>query len=83
MVACAQCPPSPLPTHNYTQPENVLLESGTNKVKLADFGLAKNNKGLETIGIGTPAYMVRDPIPFSPLWCVASHFAHVPLPTAS
>jgi hypothetical protein len=36
----------------------VLLTSGTLKVKVADFGLAKTNRQTVTRGIGTPAYMV-------------------------
>ena len=35
----------------------MLLESGTNKAMLADFGLAKNNRQTVTRGVGTPAYM--------------------------
>ena len=35
----------------------LLLESGTFRVKLADFGLAKGNAQTATKGVGTPAYM--------------------------
>ena len=45
--------------HRDLKPENVLLETGTHKVKLADFGLAKKNRNTVTRGVGTPSYMVR------------------------
>lgn len=35
----------------------MLLESGTHKAKLADFGLAKANRATVTRGVGTPVYM--------------------------
>ncbi len=40
------------------KPENILLQSGTHRVKIADFGLSKNSKVTLTKGLGTPAYMV-------------------------
>jgi serine/threonine protein kinase len=39
------------------KPANVLLESGSRKVKIADFGLAKNSRNTVTRGVGTPVYM--------------------------
>ena len=36
----------------------ILLETGTRRVKLADFGLAKSQTQTATQGVGTPAYMV-------------------------
>ena len=42
------------------KPENILLDSeAKHKVKIADFGLAKNNRNTVTRGVGTPVYMVR------------------------
>ena len=51
MFALSFSPPQDL------KPANVLLESGTNKAMLADFGLAKNNRQTVTRGVGTPAFM--------------------------
>jgi exonuclease III len=36
---------------------SVLLEANTYRVKIADFGLAKNDRQTVTRGVGTPAYM--------------------------
>ena len=43
--------------HRDLTPANVLLETGTNKAKIADFGLAKQNRTSVTRNAGTPAYM--------------------------
>ena len=39
------------------QPQNVLLQSSSYNVKIADFGLAKGGDATATRGVGTPAYM--------------------------
>jgi hypothetical protein len=40
------------------KPENILLDSpARRKVKIADFGLAKNNRNTMTRGVGTPVYV--------------------------
>jgi len=43
--------------HRDLKPQNVLLQSGSRKVKIADFGLAKSNASNLTRGVGTAAYM--------------------------
>jgi serine/threonine protein kinase len=46
--------------HRDLKPANILLESGTMRVKIADFGLAKGSAQTATKGIGTPAYMAPE-----------------------
>jgi len=46
--------------HRDLKPENILLETKTMRVKVADFGLAKQSQIGMTIGIGTPAYMAPE-----------------------
>lgn len=46
-------------SHRDLKPANVLLQSGTLRVKIADFGLAKKSRRTMMQGVGTPAYMVN------------------------
>ena len=49
--------------HRDLKPDNVLLEAGSRRVKVADFGLAKSKKETMqsvTRGVGTPVYMAPE-----------------------
>ena len=43
--------------HRDLKPENCMVERGTNKLKIIDFGLSKHQQSAVTLGVGTPDYM--------------------------
>jgi len=46
--------------HRDLKPENCMVERGTNKVKIIDFGLSKHQQSAVTLGVGTPDYMAPE-----------------------
>lgn len=46
--------------HRDLKPENCMVERGTNKLKIIDFGLSKHQQSAVTLGVGTPDYMAPE-----------------------
>lgn len=46
--------------HRDLKPENCMVERGTDKVKIIDFGLSKHQQSAVTLGVGTPDYMAPE-----------------------
>ena len=46
--------------HRDLKPENCMVERGTDKLKIIDFGLSKHQQSAVTLGVGTPDYMAPE-----------------------
>jgi serine/threonine protein kinase len=46
--------------HRDLKPENCMVERGTGRLKIIDFGLSKHQQSAVTLGVGTPDYMAPE-----------------------